>query len=855
MWGSPEVRTCARSRRLRAPNYCICHFQFPSLVLGFFPILICPQRAIHLNDSDPLTTILLQISGPAHIPWQDQRWQELLHGYEVWVHVEHTAGEAMIQQQKRKSNSNTTENNDSASDAPAAPAAPRTSVLQRACQSIVQHSPRSSNLAAFCMHVTKMLSALKLPSTSDTSSKATDNSAPFNHNSFSNRIALVGKARVIAGALNLLRILVHAVMAHSVPDAYYSDAASYRADCFCYRSRREGDPPQHVGDDLMQTLLTFLCHTKDAVSLFPSIPELYDTTTFVVELILVLLSTQLYQPIESSFQRQEFKVDNSGLFWRILREQAQAQQEFQQQQHLSPSWTPRTLVALCLEWHIQRPSPPDSAIQFHNQQLAKQVVAAKGERRNAYDGLYESHSVAVAAQVKQQEQMTMAASTSTSSQQSGRSKVLLDATKGVLVLSSTIILLPFRLMSLALGLLGSRDNNGNYDEEHKKHFLQLKRSSRTKDVLWLSDSPLADLANSLLLLLINNNRAEPGNNPFRAEMANLSDNRWDATHSMNGLPDLPQEGKEESAPLLSSNDTQLNGSSAPNNVSQGESSLAVNFEGLFGAFGACTHNEVGALLLYSFLQASPSFAEAIAVRSDLDTLVMPILRTLYFSNSAQVYIAHDGTSPQHGGSTSQTKLSIRSCPFRSLSHLYVMIILLLLFSQDSSFGADAFRRVIIPRVPWYKERHLKSISLGSIIVLSMLRALTFNLNRLQDPFLMSNCCAVLMNLCPSIVELHEYAAMRLVAVTVLCMKRYAELVKKNPASKDSDDLTDPIVMHGEVARTLMQVVKHCTGSKNLDRNLYLTYALVYHLADFKRVINDKGTLALILRRYSSAGSS
>ena len=191
------------------------------------------------------------------------------------------------------------------------------------------------------------------------------------------------------------------------------------------------------------------------------------------------------------------------------------------------------------------------------------------------------------------------------------------------------------------------------------------------------------------------------------------------------------------------------------------------------------------------------------------------------------------------GKESTKKLSIRNCPFRSQSQLYVMIILLLLFSQDTSFGADAFRRISIQSVPWYKERNLKTISLGSMIVLSMLRSLTFNLNRLQDPFLLSNCCAVLLNLAPSIVELHDYAAMRLSAVTVACIKRYGELASENP-NDDEEDLSTPRAMHGEVARTLLQVIKHCVSSKNIDRNLHLIYALVYHQTDFKKVFASNG---------------
>jgi hypothetical protein len=279
--------------------------------------------------------------------------------------------------------------------------------------------------------------------------------------------------------------------------------------------------------------------------------------------------------------------------------------------------------------------------------------------------------------------------------------------------------------------------------------------------------------------------------------------------------------------------------------------LTLNFESLFEAFGRTLHTEVGALMLYTLLQSSPSFAESLAVRSDLDTLVLPLLRTLYFASRTHTYMAKDFASRRASIDTRSDSLDIRSCPFRSQSQLYVIIILLLLFSQDSSFGRDAFRRITVSNVLWYKERHLRNINLGSVILLTLLRSLLFNLHRLRDAFLLSNCCAVLMNLSPSIVDLHEYAAMRLASVTVGVMKRHAKLLAsskdqqhtENGEGKNDEDedelLSTPLGMYAEVARTLLGLIKHCLSPRNLERNLHLVYALVYHQTDLLRIFKEK----------------
>jgi len=223
---------------------------------------------------------------------------------------------------------------------------------------------------------------------------------------------------------------------------------------------------------------------------------------------------------------------------------------------------------------------------------------------------------------------------------------------------------------------------------------------------------------------------------------------------------------------------------------------------------------------------------------------------MYIASSIRTYAAQDFVSraarrPSDGSISSASAagggaVSIRNCPFRSQSQLYVIIILLLLFSQDASFGPDAFRRNMVANVPWYKERNIKDVNLGSVLLLCLLRSLTFNLNRLHDAFLLSNCCAILMNLSPAVSDLHEYAAMRLVSITVSSMKRYADLHRENPDTDEEEELSTPLAMHGEVCRTLLRVLKQCLNAKNVERNLNLVYALVYHQTDFKRIIGQKG---------------
>ena len=838
------------------------------------------HQALQLSSSDAVGVLLLQVCGPAHIPWQDARWQELLHAYGLWAHVE-----------------------------------PHQPLMALATSQLVHNAPLSSNVAALTRHVIRLLCDLLPRNTTAEVAAAASSSSSSAVDDFSSRIAIVAKARATAGALRLLQLLIHPTLVHAahLPDT--DDA--YLQQVFTYTSRDVGtQPDDSVASDFVQTLVTFVLqvHAYSVVV----VPELYDVVMNVMQLVLVLSGSQLYTPMLSTSttttSSSTTTTDHYGFFWELLLEQSQATtadlaEEEENDNTTGGCWSPRDLLYVLLDWIVTRPEAPERSIQYYYGQLSQSIVqAATSHDNQSYtlgrDGMYESHLVVMAEAPAQLPVNSIVAHASSQhnnhqqrqlvqQQQQQQHSYLLDATKGVLTLSSTIILLPFRLLSLALHLLqhhqlqSKRGNNNNH--QYEAHYRQARQHQQQSlwskpDVLWLSKSPLADLAASWVLLLLNNQRAPQEENdidetisvavnPFRDVFANLTDNRWDYTttgatsasspmndrNSMSmGLPDLPMifseqrnnnNNNNEIEPLLAEDSSPFAAvSSSPN-------ALPVNFEALFKMFGRTVHNELGALLLYTMMQASTLLADSIAVRSDLDTLVLPLLRTLYFSSSSVKH--YDSLS--HGGNISQTNLSLRTCPFRSLSQLYVIIILLLLFSQDSSFGSDAFRRVMVPNVLWYKERNLKDISLGSILLLCLLRALTFNLNRLQDPFLLSNCCAICMNLSTSISDLHEYAAMRLASVAISSMKKYATLRKENPSwveNNDDDDNADDLLstrlsMHEEVCQTLLRVIKQCFSTKSIDKNLHLIYAMVYHQTDFKKIVQAQGTYHNMMDRLNN----
>lgn len=904
------------------------------------------EGAYSLKPSDSLSTSLLQITGPARIPYNDTRWQQLLLHYDKLVHL-HNLG--------LTSTSSTEED-----------------VVGNACRQCAKYSATSSNLAAFCLHVARMIrdlqSSLDAYSTGSNGSNVVtgeypEDGRPKQTNGSSGsagkspvkqRISLIGKSRVTCGAINLLKILSHETIVqaccskprtteegdskvrtlypeNSLPDLE-NDTNYILKESFTYRSGGEVQgqtTDQDAAMDILASIMAFISSIGCIIhqgndSEILTIPEMYDVIVQMFSLLLVFLSTQLYQPMVSSAelggegrQSNQFFLEKwmqyahwqrtSSVEQQQKREERMRQQQAQNlgQENSAELGNVRNESMLflytCLHWMASRPSPPRRSIASHYVELPKSIARQMTNMAFAPDGMYESHSIVMAcapngerkvapnavplvrAPMKLSESMrdpsadtngqphqttAIALGTDDTLDLSSPGHVSCDITswnapsnllshpiRSILLLSSTFFLLPIRLVRLAFNLLGHgryRAIAGGGSSYHMKNIadgdkliLQQIQAhceknpgwKRTNNILWLTESPVADLGSALVLVLSNNCRS--AHHPFREELASLSDNRW---VQGTGESQMATGNSLFPAPSCTEDDMPV---------------LSVNFESLFDAFGCIVHSEVGALMLYTLLLSSPTFTESISARSDLDTLVMPLLRSLYFSTT----MAHveSKSNPKSGKLSQLITLTPDNRPFRSQSQLYVILILLLIFSQDPSFGRDSFRRVrvSIPSVKWYKERHIKDASLGSMILLVLLRAISFNLNRLQDGFFLSNCCAVLLNLSPHIAGMNDYVANRLVSVAASCLKRYTALVAENGgAEPEEGDLLSLVGMHGETCRTLLTLIKHSIRRKCLEKNINIVYPILIEQRDFEMIdsfasLGDMNSISSLIKKANA----
>ncbi|GMP99556.1 hypothetical protein CsSME_00046989 [Camellia sinensis var. sinensis] len=184
------------------------------------------------------------------------------------------------------------------------------------------------------------------------------------------------------------------------------------------------------------------------------------------------------------------------------------------------------------------------------------------------------------------------------------------------------------------------------------------------------------------------------------------------------------------------------------------------FASLFNTLGMYLADETAILLLYSLVHGNSDFLEYVLVRTDLDTLLMPMLATLYNASK--------GTSNQ----------------------IYMVLIILLILSQDSSFNAS-IHKLMLPSVSWYQERLLHQTSLGSMMIIILIRTVNYNLSKLPlqekaflatktsffDIYLHTNCLAILANMAPHVHRLSAYASQRLVSLFDTLSRKYTKLAE------------------------------------------------------------------------------
>ncbi|KAM6363507.1 dymeclin isoform 3-T3 [Pluvialis apricaria] len=223
------------------------------------------------------------------------------------------------------------------------------------------------------------------------------------------------------------------------------------------------------------------------------------------------------------------------------------------------------------------------------------------------------------------------------------------------------------------------------------------------------------LANqSLLLLLV---------------LANLTD-----------APDTPNPYRQAIMSFKNTQDSTAFSSSNPH-------AFQINFNSLYTALCEQQKSDQATLLLYMLLHQNSNVRTYVLARTDIENLVLPILEILYHVEE------------------------------RNSHHVYMALIILLILTEDDGFNRS-IHEVILKNITWYAERVLTEISLGSLLILVVIRTIQYNMTRTRDKYLHTNCLAALANMSAQFRSLHQYAAQRIISYTCRHLRRYVYVLDK-----------------------------------------------------------------------------
>lgn len=323
---------------------------------------------------------------------------------------------------------------------------------------------------------------------------------------------------------------------------------------------------------------------------------------------------------------------------------------------------------------------------------------------------------------------------------------------------------------------------------------------------------------SLLLLNVLTNHYTTEKNPYREALISCQDSKFNLTDPQVAFDNANNDAlttATTSQSVLTSN------------------SIKIEFDQLYDSICKHLQNDQVALLLYLLLHSNKMFKPYIltTAASKLDQLVLPLLKVLH-------------SSIQLGS-----------------HHIYMVLIVFLILSESTAFN-ESIHNITLRGVPWFKDRILTEISLGSFTTLIIIRSFQYNTFRVKDKFLHTNLFATLGNLSNHFQRLHPYVCQRLVDLLERLTKHItpnsehingsttsSSQIHMNNNNNNTEQLQDTshieITMDDtkgnidtiEVVRMILEVINNSLATQ-LANNPDLIYTLLYKKEVFTSLMSS-----------------
>uniref|UniRef100_A0A4W5NQC6 Dymeclin n=1 Tax=Hucho hucho TaxID=62062 RepID=A0A4W5NQC6_9TELE len=217
----------------------------------------------------------------------------------------------------------------------------------------------------------------------------------------------------------------------------------------------------------------------------------------------------------------------------------------------------------------------------------------------------------------------------------------------------------------------------------------------------------------------------------------------------------------------------------------------INFNSLYTALCEHQRSDQATLLLYTLLHQNTNMRNYMLSRTDMENLVVPILEILYHVKD------------------------------RNSHHVYMALIILLILTEDDTFNRS-IHEVVLKNITWYSERQLTEISLGSLLILVVIRTIQYNMTRTRDKYLHTNCLAALANMSAQFRCLHQYAAQRIISLFALLSKKHNKVLEQATQSlRGPRGADDSSVLPDYVSTAATDLVYEKYRSDCLSRSSHL----------------------------------
>ena len=110
---------------------------------------------------------------------------------------------------------------------------------------------------------------------------------------------------------------------------------------------------------------------------------------------------------------------------------------------------------------------------------------------------------------------------------------------------------------------------------------------------------------------------------------------------------------------------------------------------------------------------------------------------------------------------------------------------------------------------WYTERALSEVSLGGILILVVIRTIQYNMLKMRDKYLHTNCLAALANMSSQFKNLHPYVSQRIVSMFEALAKKHARLVTTLQQSAGEDLEGDKLDKQGGSVVAMSAFIINC----------------------------------------------